>query len=297
MKLSLLVVNYNTESYIAELLHDLTLQTLDKQSFEVILVNNVQNQRLQNMLDEFDFAKKLNISLIPSSKNVGFGRAMNFGASFAKGEHLLITNPDIRISTTTLLQDLLQHTVSHHDYGIMTCKILDDQQHDQSTAYDYEFNQSLEFKNEICWFQGSFLLIKASTFQRLHGFDPDFFMYCEDSDLCYRAKKLGLSLIKLEDAFVYHKGGSSEPNRDYAFYHRWYLSRFLFAKKHFPTALYQTTLNELEQKAQQKLKREQWLKPFRALFSKKQPALRWQVTLDIIQKIKIEGEDWLYYKG
>ena len=42
----------------------------------------------------------------------------------------------------------------------------------------------------VDWAAGSFLLFKASLFRKLGGFDPGYFMYCEDIDICWRAQKL-----------------------------------------------------------------------------------------------------------
>jgi GT2 family glycosyltransferase len=60
---------------------------------------------------------------------------------------------------------------------------------------------------------GCFLLIHRALWERLGGFDPAFFMYGEDADLCLRARALGARCIVCPDATLIHHGGASEPVR------------------------------------------------------------------------------------
>ena len=56
--------------------------------FRMTLEMTIQNNCVLN---------SLNIQIVQSDKNLGFGRAMNLAATYAKGEHLLIANPDLRM--------------------------------------------------------------------------------------------------------------------------------------------------------------------------------------------------------
>lgn len=294
MNLSLLLVNYHTESHIMTLLNDVLGQSLPKDSFEVIIVDNSQSGTLETQLKYTHFAH-LNLHVISSAENIGFGRAMNLAAAKASGEYLLIINPDIRLHDPELLAKLLTQA-SDIDFGVASCRILNDNNEDVSTYYHYEFNDTLGYDGEICWFQGSFLLLKRSVFMELGGFDADFFMYCEDVDLCLRLKKIGLLLIKFDDLSVYHLGGASESFKDYAFYHRWYRSRFLFAKKHFDDKKFKELINKTYKKSIKRIIIYR-VKNFFGLIGdyRKEDLLRWQVTFDIIRRIKKEGADWLIF--
>ena len=61
---------------------------------------------------------------------------------------------------------------------------------------------------------GCFLLIRRETWDRLGGFDPAFFMYGEEADLCLRAQKLGLRPAVTPEATIIHYGGASERVRE-----------------------------------------------------------------------------------
>ena len=83
IQLSILIVNYNTETFIESLLIDLKEQSIQKNAFEIIIVNNVQNTLLNEVIEKNTKLHDLNIKIISSEKNVGFGRAMNLAAAHA----------------------------------------------------------------------------------------------------------------------------------------------------------------------------------------------------------------------
>jgi GT2 family glycosyltransferase len=252
IQLSILIVNYNTETFIESLLIDLKEQSIQKNAFEIIIVNNVQNTLLNEVIEKNTKLHDLNIKIISSEKNVGFGRAMNLAAAHAKGAELLIGNPDLRMLQTDYLEQLLKHAKQHQNYGVITTRQLNDDDKDTSEYKNYEFGQNLGYENQTNWLCGALLLIQKTVFDQISGFDPDFFMYCEDEDLCLRVKKLDLPLIKINELKIYHKGGSSEPLKDYAFYHRWFKSKILFAYKHYPTDVFHEIINTLEKNQHQK---------------------------------------------
>jgi hypothetical protein len=66
----------------------------------------------------------------------------------------------------------------------------------------------------VTWLAGLFLAMRADTFHRLNGFDERYFMYCEDVDICLRARQLGLSVNQLCDLRITHdanRGTSHSP--------------------------------------------------------------------------------------
>lgn len=295
IQLSILIVNYNTETFIESLLVDLKEQSINSQAFEIVIVNNVQNTQLNDVIGKNAALQGLNIKIIGSERNIGFGRAMNLAAAHAEGKELLIGNPDLRMLSTNYLEQLLEHSKQHENYGIITTRQINDDKKDTSEYKRYEFEQNLGYENQTTWFCGAAVLISKSIFDQVSGFDPDFFMYCEDEDLCLRVKKLNYPLIKINELEIYHKGGSSEPLKDYAFYHRWFKSKILFAYKHYPTDVFHEILNSLEKKSTSKAR----LYGVIALSNIKKYQSRkdkWNAMKDCIQKTKAESVNWLYYK-
>lgn len=296
MKLSILVVNYNTEEHIAQLLEDISQQSLAISDYQVVVVNNIQNNKLNDILDKY--YQYINLEIVPSKKNVGFGRGMNLAADHAQGEHVLMMNPDVCIENKDFLKNLLEYSNKTPNYGVISCKILNQNNEDTSEFYSYEFGDTMGYDGQICWFHGSLLLLRAEIYQQLGGYDPDFFMYCEDVDLCYRVKKMGLDLIKVNELSVFHLGWSSVPKKNYDLYYRWYCSKFVFAHKHFSTKKFAQLLDGLELKAKKRLKSYKLLSIFPINHEKTQRKIfYWTVMADVIKTIRQNGIESLYYKG
>ena len=126
MKFSLLIVNYNTESYIEALIYSLLEQTISKSDFEIIISNNVQNNALEEMISKNNFYDIINIKVLQIDKNVGFGRATNVAAELANGEHLLIINPDVLMTDNNYLSSMYQFIIENQNYGVVSSRILND---------------------------------------------------------------------------------------------------------------------------------------------------------------------------
>ena len=295
MKLSLIIVNYNTESYICNLLQDLMAQTLPTDQWQVVIVNNSQNDKLEIMTQRFQAS--LSCTIIQSPQNVGFGRAMNLGATVAKGEHLLITNPDIRIHNPDFLKALLNHLERLPNYGVATCQILDDKGVDGSEFDRFEFGEVFDIKG-AAWFLGAFLAIKSSIYQKIGGFNPKFFMYCEDQDICLRIHRIGLPLVKINELSVYHKGGSSESGKNYDYFYRMYRSNFLFAYLYFDEQKFHDLVSENYKKSKNNSKKYFCFGKIGllAIHKYRVQQQKWLAIYDITKKIKDEGVDWLHFK-
>ncbi len=298
MQLSILIVNYNTEKFIEQFLLDLTQQTLPHSEYEVIITNNVQNSTLHDTLQQNSSLEQISLKIIASETNIGFGRAMNLAASHAQGEHLLIANPDLRMLQNDYLEKLLNQAETYNNYGVITTQQINDDQKDTSEYHQYEFGHTIpatEQSSEAVWFCGALMLLKKSVYEKISGFDPDFFMYCEDEDLCLRVKKLNLPLVKINELKIYHKGGSSEPLKNYAFYHRWFRSQVLFAYKHYPESEFQQLLEKLETRSRKKSFL-YYLLSFtgnKKYISRKE---KWSAMLDCVRKTRQESVEWLHFK-
>ena len=118
-------------------------------------------------------------------------------------------------------------------------------------------------------------------------------MYCEDEDLGLRIRQLGLPLIKNNTVSVYHKGGSSEPVKSYAFYRRWFVSKLLFMHKHLSKDEFLAFLNKYHKKSKQRYLRYRVLS---FMGNNANKALQAKVMSDICQEVLDSSPDCLYYK-
>lgn len=233
--LSILIVSYNTRELTLDCLQSVFDQTRQV-DFDVLVVDNQSADGSSAAIAEA-FPQ---VRLLQSGKNLGFAAANNLAADMATGDYLLLLNPD-----TLVLDKAIDKLVSfahscrgEHIWGGRTLN--GSRQLDKSSCWGkptpwsffcYGTGLTSLFRNsnifnpeaygnwqrhtvrEVDIISGCFLLIKRGTWNKLGGFDPKFFMYGEEADLCLRIKKLGVQPIICPDATIMHFGGASEKVR------------------------------------------------------------------------------------
>lgn len=230
-ELSVIVVSYNTAAYTRRALESLYRET-QLTRFEVIVVDNASSDDSVAVLHRY-FPQ---ITLIESDKNLGFAGGVQLGAQQARGEYLLLLNPDTVILNAAV--DRLMHFAKQcPDNGIWSGITLN-QDLSINTQHAWErptfknllfsalglsklFNKSCLFNsaNYGCWrrdtekavdiVSGCFFLTTRQLWDQLGGLDTRFFMYAEEADYCLKAKALGYQPIVTPDAQIIHHGGVS----------------------------------------------------------------------------------------
>jgi GT2 family glycosyltransferase len=241
--LSVIVVSYNVRAFL-----DHCLQSVKRASgglaVQLIVVDNASQDGSAAMVAQ----RHPEAVLIANGENVGFGRANNQAFEIAQGEAVLILNPDSFIQEDTLTV-LLQKLKQFPDVGAIGPRILlpDGRFEPRSmrgfptpwTAFSYLSGLSALFpksrlfgrylltfldsetQNEVDSLSGCCLMARRSILQQLGGFDPDYFMYGEDLDLCYRIHRAGYRILYTPETRIVHfKGEStrrSNIDRDFHF--------------------------------------------------------------------------------
>lgn len=226
MDVSVIIVNYNTK--------DLTLQCINSVyektqgiSFEVILVDNASTDGSKEY-----FQKDNRITYIYSDENLGFGRANNLGLDYAKGRNILFLNSD-----TILINNAVRllSTFLDNNSNVGACG---------GNLYDADMKPALSFKRiypgiageinnlffhipeklffskswyhnfssntiPVAYISGADLMIKKMILDKIGSFSPDFFMYYEETDLCFRIHKAGYKLVSLPHVKIQHLEGRS----------------------------------------------------------------------------------------
>lgn len=236
MKLSIIIVSFNTRELLLNCLNSIYVNynsQLESHEFEIIVVDNKSTD---------DTVEKLRKSysgviLIENQENTGFAKANNQGIKLAKGELILLLNPDTVVPSETLTK-MVKFMGNSPDVGIATCKVLltdgslDDACHRgfptpiralfYFLGFSRLFPQSVFFNGYHLGYQhmteiheidscvGAFLLIKKSIFEKVGGLDEDYFWYGEDLDLCFRVKQSGYKIMYVPEVFItHHKGAAS----------------------------------------------------------------------------------------
>lgn len=217
IKISLITVHYKCEKKVAQLCHSL-IKHPPKDNWELIIVDNNSGEKSLKQLKKL-LPSDPHLHLIPLQKNEGFGKGNESGVDFARGEILVFINPDIKVRPHTL--DILKkHLTSHSRIGIVTPTLTTEKGKPLPNAWDFpsfwgllkkrlrkpqKIKESPKNPFPVDWAQGSFLMMHKKFFLDLGGFDPRFFLFLEDTDLCRRSWEKGFSVIKVPTAQAFHE--------------------------------------------------------------------------------------------
>jgi GT2 family glycosyltransferase len=230
MDLSVIIVNYRGWSKLRECLDALSKYISKKYVSEVIVVdNNSGDGIIGPFTDDYKAFR-----FIRNETNGGFAFGCNRGARESSGKYLLFLNPDT-IAGENAIDLLLEKAKENADY-IISCRQKNEMR-GESIAYGRFLapgkltgpgrainrlirrtpltliNPDGENPLHPDWVSGSVIMISRDLYDRLGGFDEDFWMYFEDMDLCKRARNLGSEILYFTDLSIQHKhGGSSRIN-------------------------------------------------------------------------------------
>lgn len=199
------------------------------------------------------------VELVATGKNLGFGRGNNRGFARAQTEYVLLLNPDAELAPEAL-QSLIEFLDSEPRAGIVGPAIREDGRPDQP-AFHFPTPATIlraalgrlggqggalavpiePRRYRVEWLCGAVLLVRRSLLQTIQGFDPRFFLYFEETDLCLRARQAGFETWVLGDVVAGHYGGIStravqRPMWDGCIAEHYFQSRFYYMRKHFGLA-------------------------------------------------------------
>ncbi|MCW3161480.1 glycosyltransferase family 2 protein [Chryseobacterium oryctis] len=250
MKLSIIIVNYNVTQLLKNCLLSIC-KYVKEVHYEVIVVDNSSTDTSwRSLISEFPEFK-----FISSEKNEGFSKANNKAIKTAKGEYLLLLNPDTEIEGF-YIKDILDFADSKANFGCLGVRM-----HDANGVFLPESKRSIpdmfnsfeklfvNFKKnssksyyrsdidefdiaEVDVITGAFLLVKKDVYEKVGGLDDAYFMYGEDIDLCYTLLKNGYQNYYYgKESILHHKGESTIKNEVYL--ERFYGAMQIFINKYY----------------------------------------------------------------
>ncbi len=233
---SAVVVNYNA----GELLATCVTSLFDCGAAQVILVDNASVDEsvsaATSAVGSSDPPR--NLEVIQTGANLGFGRAVNIGARAARGDFLVICNPDCSVEPGALLRlaDFLERNPTA---GVVAPMILDSSGGRYpsirrfpslsvsavhaaiglvwpSNPVSRHYRSASEAPlDKDRWASGAFLMLSRELFLEIGGFDDRYFMFLEDVELCRRIIGKGYEIGYEPQARVVHHQGRSSVSRPY----------------------------------------------------------------------------------
>lgn len=195
------------------------------------------------------------VTVVASGANLGFGRGCNLGFKHVTTPYVLLINPDAVLEADGLAH-LVQFADEHPRAGIMGPAIVDPDGSFEparklptpwsiiSSAARLPGRQPRlrpiapgEQPRRVEWLCGAALLIRRTMLEELGGFDPRFFLYFEETDLCFRAQRAGFEIWAVGTATARHVGGATASGTGAALYHgsiadHYFRSRYYYLVKH-----------------------------------------------------------------
>jgi GT2 family glycosyltransferase len=231
LDISIIIVNYRGWKALDECLESIEKIISKTFSFEVIIVDNFSNDGQFTVFKQ----KYSKFTFIENSGNNGFSNGCNFGASIATGNHFLFLNPDTKI-TLEALETLLETAVSHPEIGILSCLQINEnnvfyKQNNLFPAFGRFFGISRALFRKVYkaelekrfntttdlfypdWVTGAVVFISRDWFNKIKGWNEDYWLYFEDVDLCKKIADSGGKVAVTRKATIFHQhGGASRLN-------------------------------------------------------------------------------------
>lgn len=255
MKLSIVIVNYNVKYFLDQCLHSVqkACHGIDSEIF--VVDNNSVDGSVKMVREKFP-----DVRLIENKENKGFSSANNQAIRKAKGEYILLLNPDTIVEDDTL-QKSVGFMDDHPDAGGLGVKMLDGKGKflpeskrglpSPSVAFYKIFGLSALFPRSKIFgkyhlgylnrekihtvdiLSGACMLLRKKVLDGIGLLDESFFMYGEDIDLSYRITQAGYKNYYFPETRIIHYKGESTKKSSLNYVFMFYHAMIIFAKKHF----------------------------------------------------------------
>lgn len=225
-------LNWNGLAYLKDFCETILKQQYD--NYKVVIVDNASTDGSVEFLRQ----NYPQIEVIRNSTNLGYAAGNNVGLEYAckaGAAYFLVMNNDT-IVPSDLIRRLMEVALTDPKIGFVTGKVyFQNTENMLQTAGkldkwwratvvnvgqnkldlgQYEEQRDYDYLDDVFW------LVKREVYEKIGGYDPEFFLYWEETDWCARAKESGFRLVYTPKARLYHKvsqstGGGSNPEKSF----------------------------------------------------------------------------------
>jgi len=242
-KLTVSIVNWNSEKILETCIDTLYKYIPKNITYEIIFVDNASIDNSVNIIGK----KYPGIKIIKNEENLGFGTAHNKVIKTAQGEHILFLNTDVLLSEGSI-EKLINFMDGHNNIALCSPLLLGEGGRQQETGISFPSliteifgrinikRKELPYKVDAV--RGACMLGKASIIKNLGGFNEKYFLFLEETDLCYRLNKHSYEVWVLPEVKVIHKGGGSAETIKVDARIEYWRSRYKFFKDNYSSLSY-----------------------------------------------------------
>jgi GT2 family glycosyltransferase len=214
---SVVVVNFNGREFLRQCL--LTLLKTDYPNYDIVVVDNASTDRSVKEI-ESSFGSDSRLKLVKNSENLGHAEGCNIGARMTTGQYIVFLDSDIAFEDENWLWELVKVMEKDASVGLAQAKIvLAEDKHcldyvcvavDALGTWAANYGskeERLKENFEILAASSGCCIIQREVFNQAGGFDADYFIYDDDTDLSLRARLLGYRILFIPSAVAIHRGG------------------------------------------------------------------------------------------
>lgn len=251
--LSVSIVNWNTKDILRNCLKSI-YESTHRISYEIFVVDNASSDGSPEMVEK-EFPR---VKLIKNKQNLGFAKANNQAIKLSDGRYILLLNSDT-IVLDGALDKMVEFMEDHPDAGAAGCKLLNPDGSLQKSISNFPSLITAFWTNsllrrffpkariediisspksyltigEVDSVIGAFLILRSTVVRLTGSLDEGFFMYREETDLCYRIRKAGWKVYFYPLAEIIHLGGASTETVKRESFIRMRRSSYRFYRKRY----------------------------------------------------------------
>ncbi len=241
------VVTWSSDEVLPDFLGSLPAAV--SQAVEVVVADNASPAGAPAVPD--------GVRLLETGGNLGYGKAANLGASGFEGDWLVVANPDVHWEPGAL-DELLAAGRRWPSAGCLgpAIRTVDGKLYPSARAFpslgrglghavfgwwwpanpwtrSYRAESGSPVEGPAGWLSGSLMLLRRQAWEQVGGFDPKFFMYCEDMDLCRRLAEAGWQNVYVPSAVITHVGGHATRGASAAMLKEHHKALYVYLSEHY----------------------------------------------------------------
>lgn len=197
MNLDIIFVTYNSEKWIPKCVESIMASSFDMKKISLLFCDNASTDSTIDLLTQYKDkygAKLRSFKVLKSSKNLGFGCGNNKAVKLGNADYILVLNIDTEIEVDTLSKIKQEINKQEKNVGMWELR---QKPYEHPKYYD-------PYTGYTSWASGACMVWKRDVFEKIGGFDSALFMYAEDVEISWRARRKGYLIKYLPNVPITH---------------------------------------------------------------------------------------------